>query len=142
MKWRPPAERFWEKVRVAASGCWEWTGRCCQRGYGWFWDGNQSIHAYKWAYLSANGSIPSNLELDHLCRNPSCVRPSHLEAVTHRINMLRGVSPTAANAVKTQCIHGHAFDADNTYTYSDGKRRCRACGAVTARRRRARERNA
>lgn len=36
-----------------------------------------------------NGPLPPGLELDHLCRNKSCVRPDHLEAVTHRENMRR-----------------------------------------------------
>lgn len=36
-----------------------------------------------------NGPVPSGLELDHLCRNPTCVRPDHLEAVTHAENIRR-----------------------------------------------------
>lgn len=36
------------------------------------------------------GKIPEGFELDHLCRTRSCVRPDHLEPVTHAENMRRG----------------------------------------------------
>lgn len=37
-----------------------------------------------------NGAIPTNMDLDHLCRNPICVNPDHLEPVTHLENVRRG----------------------------------------------------
>lgn len=40
------------------------------------------------------------LEFDHLCRNKLCVRPDHLEAVTHTENVRRGNSPSAIAARK------------------------------------------
>jgi len=39
------------------------------------------------------GPVPDGLELDHLCRNRYCVNPHHLEAVSHRTNVLRGFIP-------------------------------------------------
>lgn len=44
-------------------------------------------HIYEWEKV--NGPTPDGLELDHLCRNPSCCNPAHLEAVTHAENMRR-----------------------------------------------------
>lgn len=74
------------------------------------------------------GSIPEGHELDHLCRVRGCCCPFHLEAVTHRVNGLRGFSPNAINAAKTACLRGHLFDEENTYFRPDnGLRGCKAC---------------
>jgi hypothetical protein len=78
-----------------------------------------------WEHLV--GPVPDGLELDHLCRNPGCVNPDHLEPVTHKENMLRGFNPSATNARKTHCHKGHFFDAENTYIATTGARRCRTC---------------
>lgn len=50
----------------------------------------KSVHkvAYEWV----NGTVPDGLELDHLCRTRDCYNPDHLEAVTHLVNVRRGVN--------------------------------------------------
>lgn len=40
-------------------------------------------------YRKYKGDIPEGCEIDHLCRNTSCVNPDHLEAVSHAINIQR-----------------------------------------------------
>jgi len=35
----------------------------------------------------ANGRIPENIQIDHICHNPSCVNPDHLRLATHSENM-------------------------------------------------------
>lgn len=112
-------------VDRTGDGCWEWPGKRDPNGYGragkWW--------AHRVAYEVWVGPVPAGLELDHLCRNPACVRPDHLEPVTHRVNMLRGRTIGARNAAKTHCIHGHEFTLANTYIRSDtGGRQCRQCG--------------
>lgn len=131
---KPPAERFWPKVdfhgplpvhRPELGVCWLWTagtkrGTCQLRGY--FFDGRRHVYAHRAAYELTVGPIPEGLEIDHLCRLPLCVRPSHLEAVTHAENIRRGLSATA-----THCQRGHAFDDENTYVTPEGRRRCKTC---------------
>lgn len=47
-------------------------------------------------------------------------------------------NPASLNAAKTQCIRGHAFTPENTYTYGT-RRSCRTCAIERARNRRAPE---
>lgn len=139
--------RFWKYV-VVVEDCWEWLGWTDVNGYGMF-AGNghtakkESAHrvAFRWY---GPGAVPAGLELDHLCRNHRCVNPSHLEAVTHRENVLRGISKAAENANATHCSRGHAFTAENTiHRVQNGrkKRQCRTCTntAKASRKRKARD---
>lgn len=110
------------------SGCWIWT-RTKSNGYGHVrWGGKmRSVHR---AYLAELGyRIPDGLVIDHLCRNHSCANPDHLEIVTDRENILRGVGRAAENAAKTLCIRGHEF----TETEKRG-RFCRECDNYRQRR--------
>lgn len=89
----PPESRFWSKVDKTAT-CWNWTGARDPNGYGRFGiRGRRLALAHRFAYELVNGTVPGALFLDHLCRNPSCVNPDHLEPVTHRENVMRGVVP-------------------------------------------------
>src|SRR5258708_4089556 len=85
------AQRFWAKVQKT-DGCWQWMGTGTQQGYGLFNAGSRrTIAAHRFAYLLVKGPIADGMVLDHLCRNPGCVNPAHLEAVTPQINTLRGI---------------------------------------------------
>ena len=131
-------QRFWAKVdKNGPNGCWLWTGYTGSNGYGRFHFQSRRQSAHRFAYELVKGTIPEPLQIDHLCRNPPCVNPDHLEAVTGKVNILRGVAPSALNARKTHCIHGHPFDKANTYIYPSGRHRrvCRICRAEMALRR-------
>lgn len=121
-------KRFWSKVRITALGCWAWTGGK-RNGYGSFWRNGQHEGAHRFAYEHLVGPIPKGLHLDHLCRNHGCVNPVHLEVVTCRVNVLRGIGPTAVNARKTRCPQGHKYTEKNTAVLNQvgGGRRCRIC---------------
>lgn len=106
---------------ICENGCWEWVGGRC-KGYG-SWGGRL---AHRIVYRLERGAIPGDQELDHLCRNPLCVNPSHLEPVTHGENLARGLTFNARNLAKTQCPAGHPYDPTNTP--KEGGRRCRECG--------------
>ena len=128
------AERFWLYVDMSGD-CWLWTGAKTPYGVFTLAISRVSIGAHVYAYELVNGPVPAGLELDHLCRNPPCVRPSHLEAVTGRINTLRGNTITALNAAKTACPRGHAYSGTD---YS-GRRICHPCQAENQRRYRERQ---
>jgi hypothetical protein len=128
---RAVAERFLAKADVRPDGCWNWRGaRNMQKDYGRFSFDGRTEFAHRVAHELFIGPIPAGLTIDHLCRNHLCVRPDHLEAVTSRVNTLRGVSPAAVNARKTHCKNGHEFDQANTYWRPGGGRSCRRCHAI------------
>jgi hypothetical protein len=117
--------RFWRKVSLG-DGCWEWRAARTKGGYGVYWDQGGLRYAHRLMAELRYGPIPAGHEPDHTCGNPACVRPSHLEIVSHRENTLRGTAPSARNARKTHCAHGHEFSPGNTYLNSWG-RHCREC---------------
>jgi hypothetical protein len=129
-----------QKIERQADGCWAWTGALTQRrprggwGYAIADIGGKTTQVHRAMYEHHRGPIPDGLTLDHLCRVRRCVNPAHLEPVTGQENTLRGVGPTAENAVKTHCPKGHSYEGLNLYIDKSGRRHCREC-------RRARSRN-
>lgn len=110
---RPLAKRFWEKVQKTEA-CWLWTATCDVHGYGRFAVGGTPVLAHRVGYELMHGAIPEGLELDHLCRNPSCVRPDHLQPVSHTTNMRRG-RPTKLTANEVRWLRSlHAAGTSAT----------------------------
>lgn len=106
--------------------CQPWPHAKNERGYGLCTEGGKTRRAHQVAYEAAHGPVPAGLEIDHICRNRSCVNPNHLRAVSHRENVLCGTSFAAVNATKTHCVRGHPYSDENTYR--EGTRRdCRIC---------------
>lgn len=125
---RTTIERFWAKVgyHSRADVCWEWLRYRTPAGYGQFGVDGKLVLAHRYSYELLIGPIPNGLTLDHLCRNRGCVNPFHLEAVTLKVNCLRGISPSANNARKSLCPQGHPYSEENTYLSKNG-RQCRIC---------------
>lgn len=102
-------ERFDAKwVEDPETGCWLWTASTKGNGYGQIKIGVPSpAPAHRVAYTLYRGAIPDGLVIDHLCRNPGCVNPEHLEAVTHKENLRRGAK---CGKKLGPCKNGHPVD--------------------------------
>ena len=122
-------DRFWSKVDKNFLGCWYWVASVNDRGYGTFQVFKRPKKAHRVSYEMFKGKIPDGLELDHLCRVRNCVNPDHLEAVTHKENVLRGSSFVSEQAHRTHCKRGHELSGDNLLPHKlkKGLRACKAC---------------
>lgn len=129
--------RFWSKVNkdgpvspIVGTPCWLWTGWACSQGYGRFLVEGKSKRAHRCSYETCVGKIQDDLVLDHLCRVRHCVNPAHLEQVTNRENIFRGMSGPTANSKKSHCLNGHILLGDNLIISKKGHRNCRICQLV------------
>lgn len=127
------------------SGCLFWMGWVSKNGYGKIKIGSKregtrrTAWAHRAAYEFFCGPIPTGFDLDHKCRVRCCVNPAHLEPVTRRENVRRGVGPQVISSLKaaqTHCKRGHLLSGENMLLNSEGKRACRACRQMLAERRR------
>lgn len=92
--------RFFAKIEPLENGCWRWTASFRTNGYGQFGlRGNDHRPAHRLAYETLVAAVPSELVMDHLCRNVWCVNPTHLEPVTQAVNSNRGLNRKVSDEV-------------------------------------------
>lgn len=109
--------RFWIKVNMDGptqdhmdTNCWLWIAGTSDKYGVWNLPNYGPMvyaHRYAWELLS-KASILSGFEVDHLCFEQLCVRPDHLEVVTHAENVKRHHART------TECPRGHEYTEENT----------------------------
>lgn len=73
------------------SGCWLWIGHRSKKGYGQINFRENGRHVKKYAhrvsYETYIGSIPPDMEIDHVCENEACIHPNHMRLVTKTENL-------------------------------------------------------
>jgi hypothetical protein len=111
--------------------CWIWQGAKNLAGYGRIYTGSclgwgPISQVHRFTYVMVNGPILPGLEIDHLCRVRACCNPEHLEAVTRKENLHRGLQ----GVLKTNCPQGHPYNEANTMYKSNGWRVCRECNRI------------
>ncbi len=82
-------ENLLRRLRFMPDGCIEFTGHRLSEGYGHLSVKGKLMLAHRASYELFVGPIPDGLEMDHLCVNPPCVNPAHLEPVTNAENQRR-----------------------------------------------------
>lgn len=72
---------FWNRVDTKDNNeeCWNWKEGTTVGGYGCFIYRGNNIKAHRMAYILSKENIPEGLLVLHLCNNPPCCNPNHLE---------------------------------------------------------------
>jgi hypothetical protein len=107
--------------------CWAWMAHRNEQGYGRIKVGGRCGYAHRMAYELFVGPIPEGMTVDHICFNPSCINPDHLQLLTRSENAGRHNPLLLPEA----CKWGHLFDEENTYVVQRRSgvtvRGCRTC---------------
>ena len=104
-----------ERKTITTDDCWLFAGKIDKSGHGRVYAGqvNGKVlprpQVYRVMYEELVGEIPEGLVLDHLCENPPCINPAHLEPVTQAENVFRGFRK------RTHCRNGHEYTPENIY---------------------------
>jgi len=116
-------DSFWQRVDKTGD-CWVWTAHLTTKGYGKYsyYTPTRIItkRAHRLSYELEVSEIAPDGELDHLCRNRACVKPEHLELVSHQENCARGIGS------KKYCVHNHPCGL-KYLTQNATQRKCRTC---------------
>ncbi len=131
---------FRSKCKVSDShfykgtACIEWKLTPTQNGYGrFFFNGKTEQRSHRVSWELFVGEIPEGLVIDHLCRNRICNNILHLEPVTTKENIRRGLSgffSRLRQISKTHCPKKHPYSKENTYITNKGFRECKECKKI------------
>jgi hypothetical protein len=119
--------------------CWVWQKTINPNGYGVINDINhKNKRAHRVSYEVFVGLIEDKMQINHICKNRSCVNPDHLEQLSHAENGSRDKAKHH-NSLKTHCIRGHEYSEENTVRTMRKKghdgwvlRSCKICRNITS----------
>lgn len=125
-------DRMADRVLIG-DGCWEWTGAHLQTGYASVHvpgSGQTQSGVHRVLYELLIGPIPAGLHLHHLCQNPGCVRPAHLQPISQaehsRHHDFLGTYAREVKPTRPACRNGHQYPAEPRID-GRGARLCKIC---------------
>lgn len=95
-RWGKLERSFDDKIQgsyeVDNNGCWIINRGLNKDGYSYMHDGTgKKVRVHRYMYERKHGQISEKMVCDHLCRVRNCINPDHIEIVTNKENVLRGV---------------------------------------------------
>jgi len=117
------------------TSCWIWSAYRTDDGYGEVHWRARTERAHRIIFTWAT-KIPLPMgwpidwetwvEVDHLCKRPSCCNPVHLEVVSRHENLIRGNGLGAQYSRTELCVNGH-LKKTITRSNDTSYRRCTTC---------------
>jgi len=99
-----PFERIMRRVIKNRNSCWIWNGGLV-RGYGVISIAGKTNYVHRIVFEHYFADFDKTMTIDHLCRNPRCVNPKHLEPVT-RVENIKRMNKAQPNQ---RCRQGHYY---------------------------------
>lgn len=125
--------RLMQRSRPGLNGCIEVEGFHNADGYANAFHRSLGVFPHRIIMILIYGPIAPGMMACHDCGNHGCVNPDHLYIGTMKQNARDTVNHGRhLEANKTHCIHGHPFDEQNTRVCKRGKRHCKACEKLVA----------
>ena len=121
-RWNMTPQERYDAQTDKSGDCWLWAGTLSAGRYASFMVNGRPVKVHRWIYEQEVGPIPEGHQIDHTCGTTSCVRPSHLRAVTAAENVRahwreqRGI-----------CRNGHPMVEGNITITTKGSRCCLTC---------------
>ncbi len=125
------------KRRITSNGCWEFTGKINDGGYGVAKHKGVRVTVHRMFYkLLKPSEFKENLLACHSCNNRLCfnLAEGHVYMGTaldnHKDSVEAGTMKLIPNigVLITHCVHGHEYTVENTMiNATSGGRQCRLC---------------
>lgn len=120
------------RITVSDDGCWTWRGNPTPTGYKRFKHAGNFWAVHRFSFEAFIGPIPDQYVVDHLCRNPECARPQHLEVVTASENLRRGAGGIAGRDIPGKTRRKRFLEPDDSRhglpsTYRNWGCNCEPC---------------